>query len=133
MPSRRIEKMSKVIMRSVSDAIMNHLSDPRIEGVISVTHVDLSPDMKNADVFLSIMGADERRESLAFKAIEHASKRIKGLVAKDITAKFSPELHFHIDENYKKTLETLKLIEDVSQEFSENQPEQDLGIEDEGQ
>lgn len=134
MGSRRVEKMNKLIMKSVSDVIMNQLNDPRIEGIISVTRVDMSPDMKNADVFLSIMVSDEKKKAVVFSAIEHASSHISSLVAKDVTSRIAPRLKFSIDDKYEKTIETLRLIEQVSEEIKEKETyEQDLGIEDERQ
>ncbi len=120
MGSRRIERMSKLIMRSVSDVIMNQLNDPRIEGVISVTRVDLAPDMKKADVYLSIMTGSAKKDMNVLHAINHASSHISALVAKDVTARVSPKLSFQVDKVYKKTLETLKLIEQVSDEIKES-------------
>ncbi|MHC4355618.1 MAG: ribosome-binding factor A [Planctomycetota bacterium] len=59
MPTRRQEKVARVVKEAVSDAIANHLSDPRIEGLVSVTEVDVAPDMRTADVYVSILGKNE--------------------------------------------------------------------------
>ena len=117
--------MARVIREAVSDAILNHLSDPRIQGVISVTRVDMPPDLKSADVYLSIMIGEEKKENLAFKAIEHATSHLKALVAKQVTSKFAPKLRFHRDTTYKKTLETMQLIEEVSHEWKDKQEQND--------
>ncbi|MEA3225527.1 MAG: ribosome-binding factor A, partial [Planctomycetota bacterium] len=68
MATRRQEKVARVIKEAVSDAIAHHLSDPRIEGFVSVTRVDVAPDMHNADVYLSIFGNKEADQNKTFAA-----------------------------------------------------------------
>jgi ribosome-binding factor A len=111
MPTRRQEKVARVVKEAVSDAIANHLNDPRIEGFVSVTRVEMAADLRNADVFLSIFGKDDAAQNRTFKAISHAKSRIQSHVARKSSSKFCPVLHLYRDENLKKTLETMKLIE----------------------
>ncbi len=118
-PSRRQEKVARVIRESVSDTISNRLGDPRIQGIVSVTEVDVSPDLRNADVSLSIMAADEKQIKKTLIAIQHASKHIQARLGKKMTSKFCPRLHFQADTKFKKTLETLKLIEEARKEFKD--------------
>jgi len=116
-PSRRQEKVSRVIRESVSDTIANRLNDPRIQGLVSVTEVDVSPDLKNADVGLSILAADERRQEQTFRAIQHAARHIQARLGRSLTSKFCPKLRFHLDTKLHKTLETLRLIDAAAREY----------------
>ncbi len=109
--------MARVIRESVSDTISNRLSDPRILGIISVTEVDISPDLKNADVCLSIMAADEKQARKTLLAIQHASRHIQARLGKKMTSKFCPRLNFVEDTKFRKTLDTLRLIEEAAKEF----------------
>jgi ribosome-binding factor A len=117
MATRRQERVARVVKEAVVDAIFNHLSDPRIEGFVSVTKVDMSPDLHNADVYLSIFGGDKTSQNKTFKAIEHARSRIQSIVAARIRSKFCPVIHLHNDEAFKKTLETMNLIDQVGSEL----------------
>jgi ribosome-binding factor A len=117
----RQEKMARVVREAVSDIINNHLQDPRIEGFISITEVKIEPDLKKADVFLSIMGKTPAKQQLAFTAIQHATGHIQALIGDYVKSKFCPHLSFHIDDRLKKTMETLRLIDEVSKEFSEEE------------
>ena len=92
MPSRRQEKVARVIRESVSDTIANRLNDPRIEGFVSVTEVDMSPDLRNAYVFLSVMADDDTVRRRTFRAIEHATKYIQARLSHRMTSKFCPHL-----------------------------------------
>ena len=107
---------------------MNRLSDPRIEGFVSVTKVDVSPDLRNANIYLSVMMGDDKVKRRTIEAIEHATRHIQSLLSKRLTTKFCPYLHFKQDDDFKKTLETLRLIEEVSSEFKENEEDQDDDI-----
>jgi ribosome-binding factor A len=119
MSKRRQEKMARVVREAVSDIINNHLGDPRIEGFISITEVKIEPDLKKADVFLSIMGKTPKKQNLTFTAIQHAAGRIQALLGDYVKSKFCPHLSFHIDDRLKKTMETLRLIDKISKEFPE--------------
>lgn len=110
MPTRRQEKIARVIKEAVSDAIANHLNDPRIEGFVSVTRIEMGTDLRNVDVYLSIFGKDETAQNKTFTAISHAKSRIQSLVAGRVRSKFCPVLHLYRDEKFKKTLEIMKLI-----------------------
>jgi ribosome-binding factor A len=126
MATRRQEKVARVVKEAVSDAITNHLSDPRIEGFISVTRVEMSPDLRNASVYLSIFGASEASQDKSFIAITHARSRIQSTVGTRLQSKFCPVLRICRDEKFKKTLETLNLIDRAVGELEQPDSEQDL-------
>jgi ribosome-binding factor A len=117
MPTRRQEKVARVVKEAVSDAIANHLSDPRIMGFVSITRVEMSPNLRSAEVYLSIFGKDAAEQNKTYAAITHARSRIQSLLGRRIQSKFCPVLHFHLDEKFKKTLEILNLIEDAASQF----------------
>ena len=129
MATRRQEKVARVVKEGVSDAISHHLSDPRIEGFVSVTRVEMAADLRNADVYVSIFGKDESSQNKTFAAIIHAKSRIQSLVAGKMQSKFCPILHFYSDEKFKKTLETMKLIDQAVGELEKEDPEEDLNDE----
>jgi ribosome-binding factor A len=117
MPTRRQEKVARVVQAVVSDAIANHLSDPRIEGFVSVTRVSMTSDLRSADVYLSIFGGDNAAQNKTFEAIMHAKSRIQSLLAGRLHSKFCPVLRFRRDDKFKETLETMKLIDDAASQL----------------
>ena len=128
--TRRQEKVARVIKEVVSDAIANHLGDPRIVGFVSVTQVDMAPDLRNAEVYLSIFGKDPADQNKTFEAIKHARTKIQSLVAREVQSKFCPVLHFHLDDKFKKTLETMRLIEEAASQFKDKESDSELNDED---
>ena len=121
MATRRQEKVARIIKEGVSDAIANHLSDPRIEGFVSITRIEMAADLRKADIYLSIFGKDEKTQHRTFVAINHAKSKIQSLLADRLQSKFCPVLRFHMDENFKKTLETMNIIEKAASELKERQ------------
>src|SRR4030042_6518461 len=116
MPTRRQEKVARVIREVVSDVIANRLSDPRITGFVSVTRGEVMADLRSAEVELSIFAADESAQDRSFAAITHARSRIQSFLAEALESKFCPVLRFHEDEQFRKTLEVMKLIDQVASE-----------------
>ena len=114
MGSIRQEKMARVVKEVVSDAIINRLNDPRIEGFVSVMEVHLPPDLRIADVYLSVFGKDEKISHRTFEAVEHAAPRIQSLLAHRLQTRYCPTLHFHESDKLKKTIETMKIIDEVT-------------------
>lgn len=117
MATRRQEKVARVVKEAVSDAITNRLNDPRIEGFVSVTRVDMATDLRKADVYLSIFGKGDAAQNKTFAAITHASSRIQSLLAGRLQSKFCPVLSFHRDEKFNRTLETMRLIDQAVSEL----------------
>ena len=126
MTTRRQERLARVVKEAASNAVSHHLNDPRIEGLVSVTRVEVTADLRNADVFFSILGKDAAAENKTFVAIEHARGRIQALVADVVESKFCPVLRFHRDDKFKKTLETMKLIDQAVKEMEKKQTDSDI-------
>jgi len=116
MATRRQEKAGRQIQRAVSDVIIHHLADPRIEGLVSVTHVEVAADLRVADVYLSVLAKDAATENLTFVAIEHARSRIQSWLADDIRSRFCPVLRLHRDDQFKKSIEIMNLIDRLADE-----------------
>ncbi|HUT28225.1 MAG TPA: 30S ribosome-binding factor RbfA [Sedimentisphaerales bacterium] len=133
MPTRRQEKVARMVKEVVSYAVTNHLNDPRIQGFVSVTRVEMSRDLRTADVYLSIFTRDpllqeggeaasaktQTEQNKTFAAITHAKSKIQSLLADRLRCKFCPVLRFHTDERFKKTLETMQLIEKAASELKQ--------------
>ena len=119
MPSRRQEKVARQIKEIVSDSIANHLSDPRIEGFISVTKVEMPSGLRIADVYLTIFNVSGSAMSKTFEAVKSSRGRIQSMLADRLASRYCPHLNFHLDEGFKKTLDTMSIIDEISKETSE--------------
>ena len=125
MASHRLEKVARTIQAAVGQVIQNHLSDPRIRGLISVTRVDPAADLRSARVYLSVLGVDEKQQQLNLRAVRHARGHIQHLLARQVTFKTCPTLHFYLDESLKKGYQMIRLLDEVAAEIEE--PERGAG------
>jgi len=73
--------------------------------------------LRKADVYISIFGRDQAGQNKTFEAISHAKSRIQSLLASKLHSKFCPVLRLYRDEQFKKTLETMKLIDQATREL----------------
>jgi ribosome-binding factor A len=111
MTSRRTLKAAQAIREVVSMAILADLKDPRIEGV-TVTYVEVSPDMRVAKVHVSIMG-DDSSQRLCLHGLRSAAGYLQQKVAKRIDARYTPRIRFEMDEGVKRSAAISKLLEEV--------------------
>jgi ribosome-binding factor A len=110
MPGRRPERLGEQIREEVSQIILGELNDPRI-GFVTVTDVEVSSDLRNARVFVSILGSEEDvARSLA--ALRAASGFIRWHLGRALNLRHLPELHFAHD----KTARTATRIEEILKE-----------------
>ncbi len=118
MSSRRLLKAAAAIREVVGMAILADLKDPRIRDV-TVTHVEVSPDMRHAKVHVSIMG-DETRQNLSLRGLQSAAGFLQSKIAKQIDTRYTPRLMFVLDQGVKKSIEMARLLREVLPPQSEN-------------
>jgi ribosome-binding factor A len=103
-PSQRQLRAGELVRHALVEIFQREdLRDPAIAGVsVTVTEVRLSPDLKQATVFVSPLGAsiDKDRRPEIFKALDHAAPRLRHLLGQKIDMKFTPALIFRSDESF---------------------------------
>jgi ribosome-binding factor A len=111
MPSHRGPRIAEAIREVVSSAILFELADPRVKGV-TVLHAEVSPDLRNAKVYVSLMGT-EAEQKLAMKGLQHACGFLQAKVAARLQTRSTPVLSFQKDEGVKKSIEISRLIDEA--------------------
>jgi len=114
MATRRTLKAAEAIREVVSMAILTEIRDPRVQNV-TVTGVAVSPDMRNANVLVSIMD-DEAKQQTCLRGLMNSAGFLQSKVAKRIETRYTPRLTFEIDEGVKKSLEVGKILHEIEQE-----------------
>jgi ribosome-binding factor A len=109
--SFRPERLAEAIKKEVSELLTEELKDPRI-GFVSITSVEVSKDLRYANIFVSVFGEKpERKESL--EALQKASGFIRGELAKRIRLRYTPEIVFKLDESIERGSRLIALINEV--------------------
>jgi ribosome-binding factor A len=111
MSSRRVLKAAEAIREVVSMAILTDLRDPRIEGV-TVTRVEVSPDMRQAKVHVSIMG-NEAQQKLCLHGLRNSAGYLQSKISDRIDTRYTPKLSFALDEGVKKSLAISQMLREL--------------------
>jgi ribosome-binding factor A len=111
MTGRRLLKAAEAIRGVVSMAILAELKDPRIRDV-TVTHVEVSPDMRHAKVHVSVMG-DDAQQKLSLRGLQSAAGFLQSKIAEQIDTRYTPRLMFILDQGVKKSIEMARLLKQV--------------------
>lgn len=104
----RKERVASVLVREISNIVLHEIKDPRL-GFITITSVDVSPDLKCAKVFFSCIG--DKSQSL--HTLIRAKGFIKSALAQRIRIRCVPDLDFEIDDSYEHGREIDELFEEI--------------------
>lgn len=112
--SRRAEQASSVLQRAVQSVLVEGLSDPRLDAMITVTGVRVTPDMNTAIVSVSIM--PEAREKLAMHGLTAAARHIRRRIGELVALHNPPELIFKLDRGAKRERAIMEALSKVKAE-----------------
>jgi ribosome-binding factor A len=116
--SRRTERLGSIIRQELMAVIQRELNDPRLTGLPAITRVKVTEDLAYADVFVTVMGEAGHREA-ALNALKHSAGLMRSKLTKVLALRTAPFLRFQFDEQLRKELEVLELIEQVARESRE--------------
>jgi len=112
--TRRTERVNELLRAEISEILRRDVRDPRLNVLFSVTEVRVSPDLKTARVFLSVMGDDVERESV-FRALKVAAPFVRrGLRSRLPSLRYTPELTFVPDVSIERGAQLSALINEVA-------------------
>jgi ribosome-binding factor A len=106
--SGRPQKLGDLIQREVSDLIRLEVRDPRV-GMITITSVDVSPDMTHAKIFFTVLEKDKLQETLA--GLKRSAGFLRAQLAKRVQMYTTPELRFLYDESVERGDRLSRLID----------------------
>ena len=107
----RISRVEGVLLRAIGNVLSNKVRDPRV-GFVTVTGVTVTSDIRNAKVFVSVIGDDkERRDTL--EGLKASAPYIRREVAHQVVLKNMPELAFYYDESSEKGERIMNLLKDI--------------------
>lgn len=106
--SRKTEQLASTLQRALQEVIARGLNDPRISGLITITSVRISPDLREAVVMVSVL--PEERQELVVHGLKHAAPHIRREIGESIRSRQLPTLHFRLDESLKKQAAVIRAI-----------------------
>jgi len=116
--SRRTERLASVIRKELAGIIQHELTDARLSGLPSITHVKVSEDLSIADVYFTVMGTPGHKTA-CLNALRHSSGLMRTRLTRSLSLRITPFIKFHLDEDLKKELEMMDLLRKVAEENAE--------------
>src|SRR5687767_14682302 len=109
---RRPERLGEAMREEIAEVVGFELDDPRLEAV-TVTEVAVSPDLRDAKVYVLVVG-DETEVKKALKALQHAASFIRQQVAMNLSLRFAPHLHFARDSAEENAARVGTILSDLA-------------------
>jgi ribosome-binding factor A len=110
----RPKRLGELLKQEISELITREIKDPRI-GFVSITSVDLSPDLRNAKIYISVLGSEkEKKSSLA--GLNSATSFIKRELGRRLRLRYMPDLMILYDDSIEKGAHISALIDSVVKE-----------------
>lgn len=110
--SRRLQRINVLFQHELAELIRSELRDPRLGDIISVTRVEVSPDLENANAYVSVMG-DAEAKSSTMRALTAAAPFLRRHLVERIRIRRIPALHFVLDETMEEAAHVLDLMKRV--------------------
>lgn len=112
----RIERVQELIREEISDILREKVSDPRV-GFVSITRVLVAPDLKTAQVFVSVF-ADEPKKQEAMKGLDSAAGFIQHELGQMLELRVTPQIRFIRDDSIEKGSNVIGIINRLQNEQS---------------
>ena len=110
----RQEKLGELIANELSDLLRTKVKDPRV-GFASITHVEVSGDLRYAKIFVSVMGTPEE-QAATMKGLKNATGYLRHELASRIVLRYMPEISFKLDTSIAEGARVLDLINKIEEE-----------------
>lgn len=108
----RLNRINEELKKEISQIISFELKNPEATGLISVTKVKVTPDLKYAKVYISLLNS--KNEEKTIEAIHNASGFIRSLIAKRINLRITPELVFEKDDSMEYGMKIDSILKDLN-------------------
>ncbi len=114
--SRRTERLSGLFRSELAGLITSELRDPRITGMISITSVDVSPDLERATVYVSVLADDTAKQKASLAALNNAAPFLRKHLMGRVHIRRVPTFEFEADHTIEEGARMLALMKMVAAE-----------------
>ena len=119
--SNRLGRIDEELKKEISNVISYDLKNPNITRLISVTKAKITPDLKYAQIYVSILNSKNTKETLA--ALKKSSGFVRTEVAKRINLRITPEIIFVLDDSIEYGERIDKILKEILPEKPKNKDE----------
>ena len=105
----RQEKVNEFLRSEISEIMLREIKDPRL-GFVTITEVDVTKDLRHANVYVSVMGDDEQKKA-SLAILQRAAGFMRGLIGRHAHLKVIPELLFRLDTAMERGARIFELLQ----------------------
>ena len=113
----RLLRVNELVKRELSGIIARELTFA--SAIVTINHVKVSPDLKNAHVFVSVLGSEA--PASVMKKLEEHRVALQSELAKHVVLKYTPHLTFHLDESIERGARVIKIMQELDRSPSKNE------------
>ena len=124
MPSRRQSRVNDLLREEISSLIHREVQDPRLAEVVTITEVSVSPDLRSARVYVSILGTEEEKGQ-TLEGLRAASAFIRNSLKKRISLRHVPHFIYQLDQSIEEGAHLLTLMKEAAEGTTNQAPGQD--------
>ena len=123
--SRRTVRVNELLREQISELLLREVKDPRVsKGLVTITEVQASPDLRHATVYVSHLGEESERAGV-LKGLEHSAHFLHRELMHRLAMRNVPELVFKFDPSIERGARLASLINQVSGRLASDSPETD--------
>lgn len=124
MPSQRQQRVNNLLQIEISDIIRREINDPKL-GFVTITSCDISPDLRHALVYVSILG-DDKAKANSMRVLIRARSVIRGLLGDRIELRCVPLLKFKLDDTAENAQRMAILLAELAAEIPDEDDDTDI-------
>jgi ribosome-binding factor A len=109
----RMRRVNESVRQVLAEALLD-LKDPRI-GLVTVTGVDTSPDLRHATVYVSVLGSEKKRAA-SMRGLDAAHGLLQARIGRELRMKRTPQLAFEYDPSVERGVRMTQLIDELAPE-----------------
>jgi ribosome-binding factor A len=115
--TRRSDRAAEAIREEIATFLAESVKDPRVVGFVTVTGVDLTPDLRHAKVFVSVMGTEAEKEA-TFEGLASTASHLRSRVGRALRLRVAPEIQFREDLSVARAARIESLLADIKTDES---------------
>ena len=113
MKRQRLAGIEKEMARVISKVLMEEVKNPKVKGLVSVTNINVTEDLKFADVYFSIMGQENVNTDEVIEGLNQIKGFLRKRVAEEIEIRYIPEIRVKLDTSIEHAIKISKLLNDL--------------------
>ena len=126
--TRRTDRINGLLRQEISQLLSRELNDPRLSGVVSITRVEISTDLRYARVFVSVLGNRDERETV-LRGIDSATGFMRRELRDRLSLRYIPEFKFILDDSIAEAENIFRLMDRFSVKGRDDKDAQDASAE----